>query len=190
MVEELLRERQLRGADLDAVAFGRGPGAFTGVRLAVAVAQGLGFAWDKPLIPISDLQAIAARALQGRPATRALVCQDARMEEVYWACFERCVGAGQSVTRRSDEGVSPPGRVTIPPEWEEGQLSAIGAGSGFEAYAALRNRFTAQLESVLPELRPHAREIAELAAEGGLSAAVPPAQAQPVYLRDRVTSPS
>ena len=172
-------------AALDAVAFGRGPGAFTGVRLAVAVAQGLGYAWGKPLIPISDLQALAARALQVGPAIRVLVCQDARMQEVYWACFER---AGDQVMHRSEEAVSSPERVALPQDWEQGQLALVGAGSGFEAYPVLRQRFAAQLQTVAPELRPHAREIAELAAQSDLAAAVPAAQAQPVYLRDRVTS--
>jgi len=188
MIEELLREQRLAGAELDAVAFGRGPGAFTGVRLAVAVAQGLGYAWEKPLIPISDLHALAAAALQPGPPTRALVCQDARMEEVYWACFER--RGGESLMHRSDEAVSAPERVALPRDWEEGQLSLVGVGSGFETYAALRQRFATQLQTVMPELRPHARQIAELAAQAGLSAAVPAARAQPVYLRDRVTSPS
>jgi tRNA threonylcarbamoyladenosine biosynthesis protein TsaB len=185
MIEELLREHELDGTALDAVAFGRGPGAFTGVRLAVAVAQGLGYAWGKPLIPISDLQALAARALQAGPATRVLVCQDARMQEVYWACFER---AADALTHCSEEAVSAPERVALPQEWEQGQLAFVGAGSGFEAYVVLQQRFARQLQSVVPELRPHAREIAELAAQSGLAAAVPAAQAQPVYLRDRVTS--
>jgi tRNA threonylcarbamoyladenosine biosynthesis protein TsaB len=185
MIEELLRERGLDGTALDAVAFGRGPGAFTGVRLAVAVAQGLSYAWGKPLIPISDLQALAARALQAGPTTRVLVCQDARMQEVYWACFER---AADALMHRSDESVSAPERVALPQEWEQEQLAFVGAGSGFEAYELLRQRFAAQLQTVVPELRPHAREIAELAAQKGLAAAVPAAQAQPVYLRDRVTS--
>jgi tRNA threonylcarbamoyladenosine biosynthesis protein TsaB len=192
MIEELLREQRLDGTALDAVAFGRGPGAFTGVRLAVAVAQGLGYAWGKPLIPISDLEALAARALQAGPASRVLVCQDARMQEVYWACFERRAGTGSgaadALTHRSEEAVSAPERVALPQDWEQGQLAFVGAGSGFEAYAALRQRFAAQLQTVQPELRPHAREIAALAAQRGLAAAVPAAQAQPVYLRDRVTS--
>jgi tRNA threonylcarbamoyladenosine biosynthesis protein TsaB len=191
MIEELLRERRLQGAALDAVAFGRGPGAFTGVRLATAVAQGLGYAWGKPLIPISDLAALAARGLQGEGAvSRALVCQDARMEEVYWACFERSEGPGQRLRQCSDEIVSGAERVMLPESWQRDQLPVVGVGSGFETNAALRDGLGARLHALLPTLRPHAREVALLAAEQGLSAAVPPAEAQPVYLRDRVTSPS
>jgi tRNA threonylcarbamoyladenosine biosynthesis protein TsaB len=190
MIAELLRERQLRGAHLDALAFGRGPGAFTGVRLAVAVAQGLGYAWGKPLIPVSDLRALAARALETGSATRALVCQDARMQEVYWGCFERSMDADRRLVQSSEEAVSAPERVALPADWQSSALPVVAAGSGFEVYAALRDQFRDRLGTVLPELRPHAREIASLAAEEGLSAAVPPAQALPVYLRDRVTSPS
>jgi len=191
MIEELLRERQLEGSALDAVAFGRGPGAFTGVRLATAVAQGLGYAWGKPLIPISDLAALAARALQEEgTVTRALVCQDARMVEVYWASFERSERTGRRLLQCSDEVVSGPDRVMLPESWQREPLPVVGAGSGFETYGALRDRLAARLHALRPAVRPHAREVAVLAAEQGLSVAVPPAQAQPVYLRDRVTSPS
>lgn len=190
MIEALLHERRLSGGELDAIAFGRGPGAFTGVRLAASVAQGLAYAWGKPLLAISDLQALAARGLQMAPVTRALVCQDARMQEVYWACFEQPAGAGRSLLRCSDEVVTPPERVTLPQAWERLRLPILGAGSGFEAYAPLRDRLAPQLQALLPQLRPHAREIASIAAEEGLSAAVSPGEGLPVYLRDRVTSPS
>ncbi len=190
MLEELLREARLGGAELDAVAFGRGPGAFTGVRLAVAVAQGLGYAWGKPLIAVSDLQAIAAQALQEPSSRRVLVCQDARMGEVYWACFDAAEGGALSPLPRGEEALSAPERVAVPAAWAQGRLPFLGAGSGFEAYPVLRERFAVQLTAVRSELRPHAREIAALAAAAGLAAAVPAAQAQPVYLRERVTSAS
>lgn len=188
MIEQLLRERQLGGEQLDAIAFGRGPGAFTGVRLAVAVAQGLAYAWGRPLIPVSDLQALAAGAVSALDATRVLVCQDARMQEVYWGCFER--RAGHPWRLCSDESVGAPEGVLMPQEWRDSELAVIGAGSGFGVYAALQNRFAGQLRGLMPDLRPQARHIAALAAEQGLSAALAPEQAQPVYLRDRVTSPS
>lgn len=191
MIDELLRESAVGLADLDAIAFGRGPGAFTGLRLAVAVAQGLGFASSRPLIGVSDLRAIAARALwdSDAGAARVLVCQDARMEEVYWGCFEAVAQpASQPATVQlvGAEHVSAPHAVDLPPSWP-GPLCA--AGSGLEAYPALRERpWAAAVTRWLPALRPRAQEIARLAAADGLTAAVEPEQALPVYLRDQVTA--
>jgi tRNA threonylcarbamoyladenosine biosynthesis protein TsaB len=180
LIEELLSESSLALRDLDAIAFGRGPGAFTGVRLAVAVAQGLGFASGVPLIPVSDLRALAQQAFsqQGAPA-RALICQDARMAQVYWGCFERR-GVAREV---STEAVSSPDAVRLPGDWLEG--SVCGAGSGFEAHPSL---LALPLRPVSAHFRPRALEIAQLAADDGLGAAVPPEAAQPVYLRDEVAA--
>jgi tRNA threonylcarbamoyladenosine biosynthesis protein TsaB len=184
MIAELLAESGLMLKHLDAIAFGRGPGAFTGVRLAVAVAQGLGFAVGVPLLPVSDLRALAQRALvqQGAPR-RALICQDARMGEVYWGCFE-CIGAVREVTA---EALAPPASVCVPAVWLGG--SVCGAGSGFEAYASLRALPGVELAPIWGHLRPRAIEIAQLAAQEGLAHAVPPESAQPVYLRDEVATP-
>lgn len=194
MVEELLAEAGLTLAGLDAIAFGRGPGAFTGLRLAVSVAQGLGFSAGRPLIPVSDLRAVAAQALAqpgggSPPATRVLVCQDARMEEVYWGCFEDGASGPHLI---GSEQVSPPAAVALPSVWQGatgGSGSSGGscaAGSGFEAYPALRERLVTALCPLLPGLRPRAQEIARLAAADGLASAVAPEEALPVYLRDRV----
>jgi tRNA threonylcarbamoyladenosine biosynthesis protein TsaB len=186
MIEELLREAGVGLAQLDAIAFGRGPGAFTGVRLAAGVAQGLAFAVDLPLMPISDLRALAAQALllAGAPR-RALVCQDARMDEVYWGCFERRCDA---VCALGPEAVAAPGKVALPPAWDGAAVS--GAGSGFAAYAPRLAAVARHLTAVFPELRPRAREIALLAANDGLASAIPAEQAQPVYLRDEVARPA
>jgi tRNA threonylcarbamoyladenosine biosynthesis protein TsaB len=185
MIDELLREAGLGLAQLDAIAFGRGPGGFTGVRLAAGVAQGLAFAADLPLLPISDLRALAAQALQGADAPRrVLVCQDARINEVYWGCFER---AADVVLMLGAEAVAAPAQVALPPGWEAGAV--CGAGSGFAAYAPELAALAGQLSGVFPELRPRAREIALLAAQDGLESAIPAEQAQPVYLRDDVAQP-
>ena len=182
MIERLLAEAGLRLQQLDAIAFGRGPGAFTGVRLAVSVAQGLGFSVGLPLIPISNLRAIAAQAM-GLPQapTRVLVCQDARMGEVYWGCFEQ---SDLLASPLGHESVSAPVEVLLPPSWSGAPVS--GAGSGFLAYPTSLVAGAGVLSDVFDRLQPRAREIAALAARDGLAHAVPPEQAQPVYLRDEV----
>jgi len=182
MIERLLAEAGMPLQQLDAIAFGRGPGSFTGVRLAVSVAQGLGFSADLPLIPISDLRAIATQAM-GLPQapTRVLVCQDARMGEVYWGCFER---SDLLASPLGHESVSAPTEVLLPPTWSGAPVS--GAGSGFLAYPTSLVTCTRALSDVFDRLPPRAREIAALAARDGLAHAVPPEQAQPVYLRDEV----
>jgi tRNA threonylcarbamoyladenosine biosynthesis protein TsaB len=192
MIDALLAEAGTRLADLDAIAFGRGPGAFTGVRLAAGIAQGLGFATGRPLIGISDLMATAAQALELTPDTqRVLVCQDARMEEVYWGCFERRgqPDGAQLIDLVGVETVAPPADVRLPATWQsEPGAPWVAAGSGFAAYPPLMARLSAGRTAVFPQMQPRAREVARLAAGMGLAQAVPADQALPVYLRDRVTA--
>lgn len=186
MIAALLAEAGIGLRQLDAIAFGRGPGGFTGVRLATAVAQGLGFAVQRPLFPISDLRALAQRAfaLPGSP-DRALVCQDARLQQVYWGCFES--GPDRIARAGAIESVSDPSQVHLPPAWS--QAAVCGVGSGFDAYPELRSRDALALVSVRGDFRPRASEIAAIAAADGLAAAVEPAEALPVYLRDEVAVP-
>jgi tRNA threonylcarbamoyladenosine biosynthesis protein TsaB len=181
MVRELLREGAVALAELDLIAFGRGPGAFTGVRLAASVTQGLAFSAQLQVMPISDLRAVAQQAfdLPGA-AAHVLVCQDARMGEVYCGYFSSVAGFAAPC---STEAVSAP-KCVPPPEavWRP----CVGAGSGFLAYPELATHFGEQLLALKPQLLPRAREIARLAAHDGLACAVPPEQAVPVYLRDNV----
>lgn len=134
MIEELLSEAQLGLADLHAVAFGRGPGSFTGVRLAATVTQGLAFGVGLGVVPISDLQAVAQRAFGIDAAlARVVVCNDARMSEVYWGCYERD-GAGLAQLE-GEERVGKPSEVRLPANW----TTATAVGRGFVAYTeALR----------------------------------------------------
>lgn len=190
MIAELLAESGLTLARLDAVAFGRGPGGFTGVRLATAVAQGLGFAAGLPLLPISDLRALAQRAFsQAEAPPRALVCQDARMQQVYWGCFELAGGpaAARTASAAGAEAVADPQAVRLPSVWIGSAV--CGAGSGFDAYPDLRSRADLPLRRIWAAFRPRALEIAGLAAADGLAHAVAPEAAQPVYLRDEVAAP-
>lgn len=183
LCDQLLGEAGLSLSQLDAIAFGRGPGAFTGVRLAASTAQGLAFAGGLPVIGISNLQALAWQLLtQAEAPERALICQDARMGEVYWAGFRR---QANTVTVEGSERVSSPVDVLMVAEWWRGDC--WGGGSGFAAFPELAER-ASMLGRVMPDLHSRALDVAALAARQGLAAALPPESAQPVYLRDRVAA--
>ena len=128
MIDELLAEAGMVLAKIDAIAFGRGPGGFTGVRLAASVTQGLAFAAGIPVVPVSDLAAVAQKVIGSEPgAHRVVVCNDARMSEVYWGCFER--GPSDLARPVGEEKVSPPGQVTLPQAWlAAGPHVTAGAG--------------------------------------------------------------
>lgn len=174
MIDSVLRESVLRLEDLDGLAYGRGPGAFTGVRIAVGVTQGLAFGAQLPTVGISDLAAVAQQI--ANPGDKVLVCMDARMGEVYWAQFERVMG-GALVTAISPERVDRPEAVVA-------GASTIFAGTGFGAYPQLVSQ---RAGTVHGTALPHAREIALLAeAELRAGRGKPAAEAEPVYLRDQV----
>lgn len=176
MVEEILHAAGLSLRDLDGIAYGRGPGAFTGVRIAIGVVQGLAFGADLPTVGISDLAAVAQQVAQ--PGDRALVCMDARMSEVYWATFLCNADSGLVVA-------NDPERVGRPETVEVSDAVNVLAGTGFRAYPPLATAFPnlAIYDSVLPR----AAEIALLGdAELRAGRGRPAAEAQPVYLRDQV----
>jgi tRNA threonylcarbamoyladenosine biosynthesis protein TsaB len=176
MVDAVLAEGGVALGTVDALAFGRGPGGFTGVRLAASVTQGLAFAAGLSVVPISDLVAVAQRAFDLEAATdRVLVCNDARMQEVYWACFERDrMGLAALV---GVEHVGPPDSVGSPQHWRVsasatsratatlageasggggGELlgaraASIGAiGRGFRAYEPLRSKLLTAVDGQPP----------------------------------------
>lgn len=185
MVDELLAESGLALRSFDAIAFGRGPGAFTGVRIAVSLAQGLALGADLPVVPISDLAALGRLALDEEPAaTAALVCLDARMGEVYWARVDARPGGAVDLGR---EGLGPPASVVLP---APGDL-VVAAGHGWSAYPELAARAAGQLAAVRAELLPRAAQVARLAAlEVGAGRSLRPEDAVPVYLRDDVATRS
>jgi tRNA threonylcarbamoyladenosine biosynthesis protein TsaB len=181
MADRLLAEAQLTLGQLDAIAFGRGPGSFTGVRLAAAVTQGLAFAASLPVLPVSNLRALAARAFDALPAAEfAVCCADARMGEVYHGVFRR------DLQPLGVEQVLAPSAVV----WGlAADAQAIAIGRGFAAYPALLNMAPRGWCATLDQALPRAREVAVLAAEDYKSGlAVPPAAAQPVYLRNNVVT--
>ncbi|MBT8446129.1 MAG: tRNA (adenosine(37)-N6)-threonylcarbamoyltransferase complex dimerization subunit type 1 TsaB [Gammaproteobacteria bacterium] len=182
MIDRLMQAAELTPRDLDAVALSAGPGSFTGLRIAAGVAQGIALGADLPVARVSSLAALALRAGREHDAPRILAAFDARMGEVYWGAY--ALDAGDTVTVLSDDAVTPPDAVTLPPgeHW-------LGAGDGWRAHHdALHAGAGTRLAAVAADSYPGAREVALLGrriVERG--AAVAPEEAIPYYLRDRVT---
>lgn len=180
-VDSLLADAGLTVGELDAVAFGCGPGSFTGLRIAAGMAQGIAFGAGLPVVPVSTLAAVAQCCVRERGAAAVLVALDARMQEVYFGAF-RCAEDGL-VAAAGAEVVCAPDAVPVPPaaDW-------YAAGDGWSAHAEqLRTRLSFKLSGRMDTARPHAADIARLAAmlfaRGGI---LPPEQAVPVYLRNHV----
>ena len=178
--EALLAEAGIARSQLDAVAVGRGPGAFTGVRLGIALAQGIALALDVPVLPVSTLATLAAPVLHEMPGIRVLAAIDARMGEVYVAGY--AAGAHGPLLLDA-ERVCAPGQLVAGPgdDW-------VGVGTGFAAAdGALVQRLGSSLRRVDATALPHAADTARLAAllhaAGG---GVAPEHAEPAYLRNNV----
>lgn len=176
--ERLLAEAGLARRQLDAVAVGRGPGAFTGVRLAIALAQGVALALDRPIVPVSTL---AALALAAAPAPLILAAIDARMGEVYAGAFG-CRDDG--LQPLGAETVGAPDQVALPAAdggWH-------GVGTGFAAAdGALRERLGSRLAAVDAAALPRASAVARLAVQAwARGELVAPERVEPAYLRDNV----
>ena len=182
MVSELLTQADVALQELDAIAFGRGPGGFTGVRLAASVTQGLAFGAAVRVVPVSDLQALAQRLLLQEPAVaRVLVCTDARMREVYCGAFERSAG-GLALAVEAERVVAPEA-VKLPASWAPTQTSAWAARSWRTLSCPRRCpgwRYGRGCGRGRRRLRSsRCRRLAP-------GAPLRPAQALPVYLRDDV----
>lgn len=190
MVDQVLEQNNCSLADLDAIAFGRGPGSFTGLRICLGVVQGLAFARRLPVIPVSTLAAMAAghfrikaagqsQAVDERPL---LVALDARMKEVYWALFQP--GPGAAPTALNNEQVAAPGDVVVELENFDFQQGFDGVGQGWH-YPELQ---TLAPQALIQEWYPKAEDVARIALEAhGRGEVLPAHQAQPVYLRDTVS---
>jgi len=183
MVQSLLAEADVSLNSLDAIAFGRGPGSFTGLRICAGVVQGLAFAADLPTLPISSLTALAQGVYRNTGSTHIMVVQDARMAELYWAGFR--VVDGRTVLV-GEEMLTAPEQLDESITVLKSEASWVGVGDGW--------RFAAQFpEHVLPLVTPleqlchvQAQDIVRLARydlQQGLE--VPAEQALPVYLRGK-----
>ena len=177
MIDALLAEAGHVLTQLDAIAFGRGPGSFTGLRIGAGVTQGLAFGADLPVVPVSSLAALA----QGVDAAKVLAAFDARMQQIYWGVYVRNTNGLMEV--RGAEGVSSALAVPVP-EGEDWH----GAGSGWDVYhVSLQQHLGACLAGWHRNGMPRARHVAELGVAGfraGL--AISADAALPIYIRDDV----
>jgi len=204
MLDELLAEAEIKLSGLDAIAFGRGPGAFTGVRIAAAVTQGIAFSADKPVVPVSTLAAMAQQVMDEENKSHVLTALDARMGEVYWAAWQKnkngyaeniineCVVrpdllGSDSNYFMNEHSLKLDGNIT-----NNSSLTPInkwtGAGNGWEIFKeTLAEKFTGRLDEVHPDVTPHAVSIARLGEWYFNNKLIVTAEnALPVYLRDKV----
>ncbi len=175
MIDALLQEAGLGVRRLDGIAFGAGPGSFTGLRIACGVAQGLAFAAGLPVAAVGTLECLA----EASGESRVVSALDARMGEVYIGAFERSGEAWEAVSEPA---------LRRPQEAPVLEGAWVGCGSGFAAHGeALALRYRGQLRAVRAELYPHAREVAALGARIlARGEGLDPALAAPLYIRDKV----
>ncbi|GAB3628547.1 tRNA (adenosine(37)-N6)-threonylcarbamoyltransferase complex dimerization subunit type 1 TsaB [Pandoraea terrae] len=177
---EVLESAGLRLADCDAIAFGAGPGSFTGLRTACGVAQGLAFGAGLPVVPVGTLMACAEAARDRDPsADRVLVALDARMDEAYWADFIWDASSGDWRTQQGP-ALDAAQRVPTP------DTAFVLAGNAAAAFGD-RLPAAAQARAVMPDAMPHAQSVAVLAARAfARGEAIPADQAMPFYVRNKV----
>lgn len=181
-LQDLLAEARCGVQDLDCIAFGAGPGSFTGTRIAVAMAQGLGYATGRPLCQVSSLAAMAAGVMRDAAADHVACCLDARLGEVYVGLYHR--GDGGAVRAVAPDALLAPDEVELP-----GDAGWVVAGSGPGAFPELKRRLGGRIVQYLPDALPDAGDVALLAQhqfmEGDVVGA---AHAAPNYLRVHVAS--
>lgn len=180
MIKDLLAEAGIALSAIDAIAFGRGPGAFTGVRIAIGVVQGLAFALERPVLPVSNLAVLAQRAFREHGARQVAAAIDARMDEVYWGCYRETAGEMRLI---GAEAVLPPEHASLP---VDATGDWFGAGTGW-GYA---DRIAVKLAGQDAGMLPHAQDLLTLATFAWQRGeAIVADDAQPVYLRDKVATP-
>lgn len=180
MIDSLMADAGLKPQQLDALAFSRGPGSFTGVRIATGVIQGIALGADLPVVPVSTLAAIAQDFFDHNDDNVAFVAMDARMDEIFWGVY-RCDALGYAELI-GFEAVIPADSV------EFFELIGVGIGSGWGVYPQeLMTRLVGLVTRHQADLLPRAGAIARLGARDfDLGLAVAVEQAMPVYLRDKV----
>ncbi len=180
MIDGLMAEAGLKPQQLDALAFSRGPGSFTGVRIATGVIHGIAMGTDLPVVPVSTLAAIAHHYLKTATTDCAFTAMDARMGEIFWGVYQKNSQTGVELI--GEEAVTPAEQVVFP------QRQGVGIGSGWGVYPEqLSQRLGDLVLSVEEDHLPRASAIVELGVNGfqqGQAVAVE--NAMPVYLRDKV----
>lgn len=179
MLDDLLQEKSLTMELIDGIAFGRGPGAFTGVRVATAMAQGIAFAASIPLFPVSSLQTLAQGIFRQHGVTNVMAGFDARMQEVYWGAYTLNDGLMIPVI---DESVCKPEETPVlDGEW-------FAAGSAWQSYQDVLSIRHGQVAGIDDEFLPHARDLLVSAKyQHQLNQGVQANAALPTYLRNQVT---
>ena len=179
-IRALLNEANIELTDLDGIAFGAGPGSFTGVRIACGVVQGLAFGANLPVVGVNTLMALAESSFQENAANKVLACLDARMGEIYHAAFEKHAGVWQEVSASALFKPQDAPMVTGD-DW-------VGAGSGWLTYGdQLGEIYGAQVTQTLPNALPTAAAILAIATplfEAGLGKSA--FEAAPIYIRNKV----
>lgn len=181
MVNSLLAEAGLKLSGLNAIAFGCGPGSFTGVRVAAGITQGLALGVDLPVLPISSLKIAAQSAYEKTQAKKVCVVFDARMRETYWGWYS--IGHNGLMQEIIKDSLSKPEDINMPEDdcW-------FGAGSGWDVYAPfLIKTLGGKVKNFDGKIYPHAREAAKLACADYLAGkAISADKALPIYLRSGV----
>lgn len=181
MIDEIMHESECLTSQLDAVAFGCGPGSFTGVRLATAVTQGIAFAADIPVIPVTTLKAMAHDSMSRFKVDCVMTAIDARMKEVYWAVYQQ---VNSRIIEQQPEQVIAPQEINY-----QADSSVIGVGTGWGTYEEILSTVTgSMIQRIESEVFPRASSIAQLGIEQFLNNESVEAQnALPMYLRNQVT---
>ncbi len=180
MIDELMAAAELKPQQLDALAFSRGPGSFTGVRISTGVIQGIAFGADLPVVPVSTLAAIAHHYFQSNDVDCAFTAMDARMGEIFWAVYQKNqYGVAELI---GEEAVTLATDIIYPDK------QGVGIGSGWGVYQQQLSDCLAELLiNIEVDHLPRASAIAALGVDGfNKNQAVDVEMAMPVYLRDKV----
>lgn len=180
MIDELMSDSGLSVVQLDALAYGRGPGSFTGIRVGAGVIQGIAIAADLPVVAVSTLRALAQGAYRQHSVGKVLPAFDARMQEVYWGVYE--IDSDNIMQSLENDIVTAPANVELPEgdDW-------FAVGSGWAEYPVLMDLAKGKLSGTDDRALVHAGDVAELAVvDFQQGNALPAEQAVPVYLRDNV----